>query len=84
MVEVMMRYEDLLISSKYFYTEGSEDSRELFPDETKDDVSVKSEKKASNDSHTRRLNFGTMGNRIVLDVDVGLETACGDAEFLVI
>jgi hypothetical protein len=80
----MLRYEDLLLSSKYFYSEGSEDSRELFPDETKDDVLMKSEKIGSNDSHTRGLNYESKGNKTVLDVDVGLETACGDAEFLVI
>ena len=30
-----IKYEDLLISSKFFYTEGSEDADRIFPDETK-------------------------------------------------
>ena len=85
-----IKYEDLLISSKFFYTEGSEDSDILFPDEIKlsresqlgrPDQSLQHAAggAASSSSKDGSSNMSSAA----LDVDVAMEAACGDPTFLV-
>ena len=90
-----MTYEDLLISSKFFYTEGNDDSRLLFPDETKNDIietAVESRNcaRSSRDDFLRacesKYNISSTERQRpqdILDIDVALEAACGDSNFLV-
>ena len=61
-----IKYEDLLISSKFFYAEGSEDPDTIFPDETK--LSRESQLDRPQDSHLRRN-----------DPDQSLQHAAGGA-----
>jgi len=72
-------YEDLLISSKYFYTEGSDDSSLLFPDETKEENPGDSSCAGKGSANPQE------GSKIQnsLNIDVAFEAACGDPNFLV-
>jgi hypothetical protein len=84
----LITYEDLLISSKFFYTEGSEDSSTLFPDETKENVSgerdsTRAQRCTGALADTSCADAARSQKQSLLDVDVGLEAACGDAAFLV-
>ena len=72
-------YEDLLISSKYFYTEGNDDSSLLFPDETKEENPGDSSCAGKGSANPQE------GSKIQnsLNIDVAFEAACGDPNFLV-
>ena len=61
-----IKYEDLLISSKFFYAEGSEDPDTIFPDETK--LSRESQLDRPQESYLRRD-----------DLDQSLQHAAGGA-----
>ena len=90
-----IKYEDLLISSKFFYTEGNEDTDMIFPDETKQypklgfdqhsnheilqHAAAKSDEASLCSTHFE----STKTTLTALDVDVAMETACGDTTFLV-
>ena len=89
-------YEDLLISSKYFYTEGNDDSSFLFPDETKDKNSgtaldsqscpIDSGGHYLPTARESKCNINSTERskpQDIIDIDVALEAACGDSNFLV-
>jgi hypothetical protein len=77
-------FQDLLISSKFFYTED-DDSKIDLPDETKEIVSVKHDQRScvGHDQTETRQETTPPNQCSYLDIDHALETACGDAEFLV-
>ena len=90
----MISYDDLLISSKFFYTEGCEDSSLLFPDETKEvgrkDVSMRPSESCEKNIAPKHENSESppMQSELAcipsaMDIDIALEAACGDSEFLV-
>jgi hypothetical protein len=81
----MIKYEDLLIPSKFFYTEGSEDSRLIFPDETKEDLSRGRTQPEASGSRAliRSRNTAIAEKRLAMNIDVAMEAACGDETFLV-
>jgi hypothetical protein len=84
----MIKYEDLLISSKFFYKEGSEESSLLFPDETKEIPSNQRARKAAGvdvQPETQCCSDAALDSRNAsMDIDVAMEAACGDATFLVV
>ena len=49
-----IKFEDLLLSSKFFYIEGSEDSNHIFPDEIKEYGNIESSRHNLNDSESRK------------------------------
>ncbi len=73
-------YEDLLISSKYFYTEGNPGivagSRNC-PASSRGDCLTASDSKGNIDSKE------ISKHQEILDIDVAIEAACGDPNFLV-
>jgi hypothetical protein len=78
-------FQDLLISSKFFYTED-DDSKIDLPDETKEIVSVKHDQRSyvgHDQTETWHSETTPTNQCSYLDIDHALETACGDAEFLV-
>ena len=83
----MVTYEDLLISSKFFYTEGSEDSNAMFPDEAKEHLPGKNchlaEAASKPHADSRLLKCETQSSSTDVDIDVALEAACEDHAFLV-
>ena len=87
-----LSYEDLLISSKFFYTEGSDEAERSLPEETKQcresDLDRQQESNFGlGGDHDAALCYQETGSRqmrsTVLDVDVAMEAACGDPTFLV-
>jgi hypothetical protein len=81
----LFKYEDLLIPSKFFHTEGSEDSRLIFPDETKEDLpkgGTQSEASGARAFTGDHVAVSTE-KRSAIDIDVAMEAACGDETFLV-
>ena len=80
-----IKYEDLLLSSKFFYTEGSEDSKTLFPDEIKEHGNMDPSRHYRNDSDfNKKPMYKIHGwDRDDLDVYQALESACGDSQFMV-
>ena len=81
----LFKYEDLLIPSKFFHTEGSEDSALIFPDETKEDLpkgGTQSEASGSRVFIEGHVAASTE-KRSAMDIDVAMEAACGDETFLV-
>ena len=91
----MITYEDLLFSSKFFYTEGSEDSSLIFPDEIKEygntgsllqvghvEGTIHGDGNNGNTQLCSSLRESTR-NSVTLDINVAMEAACGDPTFLV-
>ena len=80
-----IKYEDLLLSSKFFYTEGSEDSKSLFPDEIKEygNIDPSQQHLAESESRGKRMCTKNCWDPDDLDVYLALESACGDPQFLV-
>lgn len=84
----MMTYEDLLISSKFFYSEGSENSQVLFPDETKSLELSEAGCQQDGPAKSNAAEFCSQyhensDNQSLFDIDIAMEAACGDPTFLV-
>ena len=82
---MVIMYEDLLLSSKFFYTEGSEDSKSLFPDEIKEHGNINPSQHhiPMLESSEKRMHTKNCWDPDDLDVYQALESACGDSQFLV-
>ena len=78
-----IKYEDLLLSSKFFYTEGSEDSKSLFPDEIRENGNFDVSRHHLTDSGSRNKPTNHGWDPDDLDVHLALESACGDYQFMV-
>lgn len=85
-------YEDLLISSKFFYNEDLEDSKLIFSDDSKEHQDTVHSKRYGNQqgqdhsfiADDLHLPGGeALDKPSALDVDIAMEAACGDSTFLV-
>ena len=85
------RYEELLLPSKFFYTDGHEAASFNFLDETKVDPQVEVKSRHESDCSSCEQNPPSMSDDFcefptiaALDIECALDAACEDSKFLVI
>ena len=78
--------QDLLLTSNFFFTDGIEDSSQLFPDLVMKDSSLERERMDNHISRHAATSDGLKSCLVdsdVLNIELAIEAACGDFNFLV-